>query len=405
MEYYGTRSFHKKIGINRYTKLRKYDIIESKKRCEKMDYIRKKFSEIEDPRHESYVTHKMNDILIIIMCAVMSGLDGLAELVTFSEKRAKFFKSKFGIEEIPSKPTFSRILNILDGEKVAEVIIEIMAERTKFMTHVTNILAVDGKAIRSTSKPGKGNSAMQILTVYLTGSSVVLGQESIDKKTNEIPVFQQMLEYINVRDKTVTADALHCQKETCEKIIKSGGNYVFGLKGNQKMLYNDVISFMSDESNSELIETFTTNEKNGGRIEKRICLKVKDISWLQVKSEWVGLKSVFSVRRITTAKGKTTDETNYYITSSDGTAEELLKITREHWKIESMHWLLDVVFSEDDCEILSENGHKTLNIFRKLALLIHKNFIAKLTKKCSIKAHLLKCLLDEDLLFQVVSSL
>jgi len=370
-----------------------------------MDYIKKKFNEIEDPRHESYVTHKMSDILIIIMCSVMCGLDGLAELVTFSEKRAEFFKRKFGIEEIPSKPTFSRILNILDGEKVAEIIIEIMAERTKFMMHVTNILAVDGKAIRSTSKAGKGNSAMQILTLYLTGSSVVLGQKSIDKKTNEIRVFQQMLEYISVRGKTITADALHCQKETCEKIIKGGGNYVFGLKGNQKTLYNDVISFMNDESNAGSIDMFTTNEKNGGRIEKRICLKVKEISWLQTKNEWAGLKSVFAVRRITTTRGKTTDETNYYITSSDGTAEELLKITREHWKVESMHWLLDVVFSEDDCEILSENGHKTFNILRKLALLVHKNFISSLPKKCPIKTNLLKCLLDEDLLFQVVQSL
>jgi len=117
------------------------------------------------------------------------------------------------------------------------------------------------------------------------------------------------------------------------------------------------------------------------------------------------LKSVFSIRRVTTSKNKTTDETGYYITSSSSTAEELLKITREHWKIESLHWLLDVVFSEDECEILSENGHKTLNILRKLALLIHRQFIAKQPKKCSVKANLLNCLLDEDLLFQVLANL
>ena len=93
-----------------------------------MDYIKEKFSEIDDERHESYITHNLSEVLIIIMCSVMCGLDGLAELVVFAEKRGKFFKNKFGIDQIPSKPTFSRILNMVNGDKIAEVIIEIMLE-------------------------------------------------------------------------------------------------------------------------------------------------------------------------------------------------------------------------------------------------------------------------------------
>jgi predicted transposase YbfD/YdcC len=339
------------------------------------------------------------------MCSVLCGLDGLAEIVVFTEKKARFFKGKFGIEKIPSKPTYSRILNMLDGDEVSKVIIEIMRERTKFIAHIGNILAVDGKAIRSTSEKGKPNSALQILTAYLTNTGVVLGQASIHEKTNEIPVFQEMLKYLDVTGKIVTADAMHCQKETCKLIITGKGNYVFGLKRNHKTLYTNVVSFMTDESNSGKIEVFRTKEKNGGRIETRICQKVTDISWLKSKRYWKGLKSVFSVRRITETKHKTTDETCYYITSCDISAEELLKITREHWKIESMHWLLDVVFSEDDCEILSENGHKTLNIFRKLALMVHRAFIAALPKKCSVNANLLCCLVDEDYFISVIDSL
>jgi len=370
-----------------------------------MDYIKKKFEEIEDPRHKSYVSHNLSEVLIIIMCSVMCGLDGLAELTVFAQKRAEFFKSKFGIKAIPSKPTFSRILNMLDGDKVAGVIIEIMLERAKFMKHISNILAVDGKAIRSTSKEGKGSSAMQILTAYLTESGVVLGQETIHEKTNEIPVFQEMLEYLNVKGKIVTADAMHCQKETCRKIIEGGGDYVFGLKENQKLLYKDVSLFIGSKINAENIESHTTIEKNGGRIEKRVCKKVTDIGWLAGKDDWPGLKTVFAVRRITTAKNKTTDETGYYITSSDGTAEDLLRATREHWKIESLHWLMDVVFTEDECEILSENGHKIFNILRKLALMLHKQFLASQTKKISIKANLLNCLLDHDNLSLLIESL
>jgi predicted transposase YbfD/YdcC len=339
------------------------------------------------------------------MCSVLSGLDGLAELVVFAQNRSEFFKNKFGIEQIPSKPTFSRILNMMDGDEVAKIIIEIMKERAKFVAHITNILAVDGKAIRSTSEKGKPNSALQIVTAYLTGSGVVLGQKEVHEKTNEIPVFQDMLGYLNIKGITVTADALHCQKITCSKIIGGSGNYVFGLKENQKLLHDEVVQFISNNINTDMIEQFTTNEKNGGRIERRICYRVKDISWLQAKDKWTGLKTVFAVRRITTTKHKTTDETNYYITSLDSTAEELLRITREHWKIESMHWLLDVVFSEDECELLSENGHKTLNILRKLALLLHRQYIANQTKKCSIKSSLLSCLLNENKLCLLLHSL
>ena len=367
-----------------------------------MDYIREKFSIIEDSRHPSYIDHKLTDILIVIMCSILCGLDELADITVYAQNKADFFKKNFGIEQIPSKPTLSRILNMIDGEAVAKVIIEIMIENVDFWG---NIIAVDGKAIRRASEKGKPHSALQILTAYLTESGVVLGQKSIHEKTNEIPVFQEMLGYLNIKGKTITADAMHCQKETCKKIIESGGNYVFGLKENQKLLYDDVELFINDKINAENLEEFTTIEKNGGRIEKRICQKVTDISWLNARNEWAGLKSVFAVRRIVTTKHTITDETSYYITSLSTTSKELLYISREHWKIESMHWLLDVAFSEDECGLLSESGQSILNILRKLALLLHKQYIGKLTKKCTVKASLLKCLMSEDFLCEIIASL
>ena len=380
-----------------------FDIIHKKQKgSDGMDYIREKFASIDDKRHPSYVEHNLVDILIIIMCAVMCGLDTLADVMVYAQNKAEFFMTKFGIEQIPSKPTLSRVLNMLDGDAVGKVIIEIMKEKVEILG---DIIAVDGKAIRSTSEKGKPHSALQILTAYFTESGVVLGQNAVHEKTNEIPVFQEMLNYLDIKDKTITADAMHCQKETCKKIIEGQGNYVLGLKENQKTLYADVKLFINSELNTKNIEEFTTIEKNGGRIEKRICYKVIDIGWLAAQEDWVGLKSVFAVRRITTTKNKTTDETSYYISSLDLNAEDLLRITREHWKIESMHWLMDVVFSEDECGIQSENGHKTLNTLRKLALLLHKQYIAKQVKKPSIKGNLLKCLVNEDSLLQVLKSL
>jgi len=365
-------------------------------------YLHEKFSVIEDYRHQSYVDYPLSDVLILIMSAVLCGLDQLCEIVTHSKNRSDFFKEYFGIARIPSKPTFCRVLNMMNGDEVAEVIIEIMKERAEI---IGNIIAVDGKAIRSTCKSGESHSAMQILTAYLTESSVVLGQAGIHEKTNEIPVFQAMLNMLDIEGKTITADAMHCQKETCSKIIKDRGNYVFGLKENHKNLYEDVKLFIDSKLHPECIEKAKTAETTRGRFEKRICQKVTDISWLEGNDDWAGLRFVFAVTRIVTAKGKTTTETCYYITSLDVSAEELLRIVREHWKIESMHWILDVVFSEDECMLLSVNGHKTLNILRKLSTLLHKQFIAKLTRKISIKQNLLNCLMSNELLYRLMQNL
>jgi predicted transposase YbfD/YdcC len=292
---------------------------------------------------------------------------------------------------------------MIEADAVAEVMIDIMKEQVQ---ELGNIIAFDGKAIRSTSEKGKPHSALQILTAYMVDSGLVLAQEAIHEKTNEIPVLRNMLDYVDVRGKIVTADAMHCQRDTCEKIVdkKHGGDYVLGLKENQKSLKDDVELFFNEASNQDGIETYQEIEKNGGRLEKRICQKVSNIAWLS-EHEWPGLKTVFSVRRIFTSKAGTTDETGYYITSLDMTAAELLHISRAHWKIESMHWMLDEDFSEDDCRLLSENAQKTLNAFRKLALLIHRNFMAQQPKKRSIKSNLLRCLLSEQALLELFRSL
>ena len=179
-----------------------------------MELIHEKFSVIKDLRHPSYVEHKLSNVLIIVMLAVLCGLDKPGDLVLFAENRTELLKNHFGIDDIPSKSTFRRVLDMIDGEKVGQLIVEIMCEN---FDALGNVIAVDGKAICSTSEAGKPHSALQILTAYLTESGVVLGQKSIHEKTNEIPVFQEMLDFLDVEGKTITADAMHCQKKPARK--------------------------------------------------------------------------------------------------------------------------------------------------------------------------------------------
>ena len=184
-------------------------------------------------------------------------------------------------------------------------------------------------------------------------------------------------------------------------MIERKGDYLFGLKENQPSLLEDVQLFFEDQSNQNEWESSKTVEKNAGRIEKRICRKNKDISWLKEHS-WPGLQSVFSIERIVETRGHCSQETSYYISSRDVFAKQLMMLAREHWKIESMHWILDVTFSEDSCHFLTENAHKSMNILRKFALAVHKNFLAAHNKKSSIKANMLSALLDPNLLLAIL---
>lgn len=367
-----------------------------------MQEIREKFGIIDDPRHQGYVEHKLADVLTVVLCAVFCGLDTLGEIIIFAENNGEFLAEKFGIEKIPSKATLARILGMVDGNKVGKIMIDIMREQ--FGT-TGEVVAVDGKAICSTCKTGNAHSALQILTAYITSSGVILGQAAIHEKTNEIPTFQQMLETLDVKGKTVTADAMHCQRETCRKIIAKNGNYLFGLKENQPSLLEDARLFLGDAINKDSIESHITTEKNAGRIEKRICRKITDLSWLEERTKWSGLQTVFSIERITDVRGHHSEETCYYISSLDATPQHLMDVAREHWKIESLHWLLDVTFSEDSCRFLEENAHKTLNALRKYALVSHKQFLASSGKKASIKANMLACLLNRNLLLNLLSCL
>ena len=141
-------------------------------------------SKIEDQRHPSYVKYPLADILIIVMCAVLCGLDTLGDLVIYAKNKKDFLAKEFGIEEIPSKATFARVLSAVNGKEIGDAILDIL--RVRFGVS-GEVIAVDGKAICSTAKPGNPHSALQILSAYMPDNGVVLAQEAIHQKTNEIP--------------------------------------------------------------------------------------------------------------------------------------------------------------------------------------------------------------------------
>lgn len=217
----------------------------------------------------------------------------------------------------------------------------------------TKQIILDGKVIKSTDAIKSIETMMNIVTAY-TDTGISLGQKTVDCKSNEIPVVRELIEMLDVEGTVITADAMHCQKETAEVIIKNKGDYVLQLKANQGNLYQDVYAMFDDRYMNKAdkdceYEIFRTIEKSHGRIEKRTCYVLNEIAYFtDCIAEWKGLKKIFAVKREIENNEKKTTEISCYLSSKNTTAENLLSYTRKHWEIESMHHILDVLMMNID---------------------------------------------------------
>jgi Transposase len=366
--------------------------------------IRAYYSTIKEPRYGRFVEHKLVDILVLVQCAVMCGLDKLEEIEEYGKEKREWLKEVFGIERIPSDSTLSRILSLLDPDIVVNCVVAMMKETLGVSGEQ---IALDGKTICATATEMTQQEKLHIVTMYMVENGVILGQKAVPEKTNEIPVVRELLEMFSIAGKVVTADAMHCNRETIEKIIQRGGDYVLALKGNQEIAHDEIGAYIEDCISDPLVEVemASTVEKNRNRIETRICYKAPSLSWFESRHEWIGLKSAYAIKRSTLVQdGKRTVETAYFISSLDAPPSRILGIVRNHWKIESLHWMLDVDFREDGCRLLSSSGHQIMNILRKNAFAFHQNFIASLPQKTkpSVKKHMLRSLINNDSLLRLL---
>jgi predicted transposase YbfD/YdcC len=208
-----------------------------------------------------------------------------------------------------------------------------------------------------------------MLNVYASGSGLTLFGKIVDAKTNEITVIPEALDALDLKGSIVTIDAMVCQKNIAQKIINNEADYIFGLKKNQASLYNEVEQVFS--SNAEVffdMDKETTKDKGHGRICKRTCRIVSNLDKLPNVKAWPGSQSVVEMQRETTVKGVATLSTNYYISSSKNTSAIMMKNIRDHWKIESMHWMLDVVLKEDASAMNKGNVPANMAIIRRFIL-------------------------------------
>ena len=360
---------------------------------------------IEDERDSFTIKHNLIDILKLTMISVLCGMDELDKMIDYGNNKREFLKKEFEIKSIPSKSTLTRIFVMIDPKWLGLSIVGIVQSLIK---EKHNQIMIDGKAIKSTDAIKAIEKMMNIVTAY-TDRGISLLQKTVDNKTNEIPAVKELIDMLDVKGMIITADAMHCQKETAEKIVNNGGDYVLQLKANQKSFYEDVYAMFDDKYMDETdknceYEIYKTEEKSHGRIERRTCYVLNEIAFFtDYLANWKGLKKIFAVVREVEKNNKATKEISCYLSSKNTTAENLLSYTRKHWEIESMHHILDVTYDEDRCKLLSQRAQENLNIFRKMGISIHKNYLKN--KKQTVKSNMFNCLLNDNLLLEVIGNI
>ena len=356
------------------------------------------FGRTETIREYNGYTHSIGRVLTIVILGSLCGLDTVEKIHQWAENQRTrdFLKEHFAIITIPSYQWLAQLLSIIKPESLNALftkwVTTLLPESLKNLT-----IAFDGKTICSTGKMNNYDKPLHILSAYLCELGLTLSQKTVDEKSNEIPAMRELLGLIEIHGCMVVADALHCQTETAEAIINSGEDYLLNAKGNQETLEQDIEEYVQDETLRAEMQSTSTTELNGGRIEKREAFVSHDVSWMQAHlPKWLCLSCFGAIHRQFTVKGKTatTSEWHYFISSRQLSAKELLMYARNEWKIESLHWLLDVHFNEDDCRVRDSNINQNLNIIRKIVL----NYVRKYKNDSKTKLPLSKlmfaCLLD-----------
>ena len=251
-------------------------------------------------------------------------------------------------------------------------------------------ISIDGKTICSTDKLTSDGNPLHIASAIVSENNLVIGQLPCKTKISEPEAFCELVKMLDVSGAIVVADALHCKKDSAKTVVLEGGEYLFVVKDNEANLKDDIEFFVQNEK----LERFSKTEKNGGRIEKRTAYVSQDIEWLNNRDKWVNLSTIGAIHTEFEKDNKKSSEWHYYISSATLTAENLLKHARLEWAVESMHWMLDVHFAEDRTMVWDMNVQRCLNIMRKIALNLAREYKRQVKPKSAISGILKDNLFD-----------
>jgi predicted transposase YbfD/YdcC len=327
------------------------------------------FADLPDPRRETEnKRHALSDILVLATCAVIGGAETWDAIALFGRCKEPFFRRFLSLGNgIPSPDTFARVFAKLDPAAFAAAFGRWLTA-TLAVTGLVPI-AIDGKSVRG-AKKATSTGCLHLVSAWATEARLTLGQVSVPDGSNEIAVVPDLLAALDLRGAIVTLDAAGCQKAIAQQIRGRGGDYLLAVKGNQPTLHAAVVQIFTAACQADFAGVKSTghasDEVGHGRAEERYVTVIPDPDGLP--TDWPDVAAVVQVNRERTAGGTTATSTQYYVTSHRGTATELAGLIRGHWGIESMHWVLDVVYGEDDSRIRAGHAGANLAMIRKVAV-------------------------------------
>ena len=339
--------------------------------AEQIERLVEAFAVIPDPRVQGRTDYSLTEILVMAVCAVLSGADSFTEIALWSEIRQEWLRRYLKLEHgIPSHDTFGRVFSLLDSKEFEKgfrrwvgCLLPALAEEP--------LIAIDGKTLRRSG--GLGGSCLHLVSAFCTEVGLVLGQVKTKEKSNEKTAIPELLDTLKLKGATVSIDAMGTQPNIAARIRQRGGDYVLAVKDNQQKLHEAITEFFDTAQQEHWrgvnYATFETIEKDHGRIETRRYWVVDHVDSLPHSERWEGLRTFGIVEATRERQGRSSTERRAYISSMPLDAKRFARSVRTHWEIENrLHWCLDVVFNEDQIRARVKNAAQNLAVIRRIAL-------------------------------------
>lgn len=354
------------------------------------------FSTLTDPRSEKNKLYALTDILVLSVCAIVSGADGWEAIERFGNNKLDWLRQYIKLENgIPSHDCISWVFSRIPPKKLQDCFVK----WTENVVNLTEgeVISIDGKTARRSYDKKLNCPAIHMVSAWANNNGMSLGQVATEKKSNEITAIPELLEMLLIKGCIVTIDAMGCQKTIAKKIIEKEADYVLAVKGNQKFLHKAIIQHFETHDLHDIASSplsfYEETDHGHGRTEIRRYWLSDDLTMIPKAEQWEGLCSIGLAEREYFENGKRRIEKRYYIVSFKDDAKVFGHAVRQHWGVEnSLHWVLDVVFREDDSRIRRGHSPVNFNTLRQISL----NLLKKEKSKTSIKQKRFESALNDD---------
>ena len=363
------------------------------------------FESLSDPRHARNRKHRLIDVVVIAVCGLVCGSDGPTAIHRWATNRREWLDGFLPLPNgIPSRDCIRRVLVALQPEAFQRCFRDwISGALGADGDGPARLIAIDGKTLRRSHDTAHGLGPLHIVSAWASEHGIALGQVAAAEKSNEITAIPLLLKQIELAKAVITIDAMGCQKDIARDIVAGGGDFVIAVKDNQPKLSTAIGGLVEKHLEGELEALkhrhHETDEHGHGRRDERFYVVVQVPPDFAAKEEWPWIKAIGTAVRITThPDGSQSDEVRYYMLSRFLSGQRFAEAVRSHWGIESMHWVLDVTFREDESRTRERTLANNLSWLRRFAVTLLKRHPIK----DSIRGKMIRCLMNTQFLDEVL---